>query len=136
MSALTPQHPPLPRPPGPGIADLEQLLSVVETELEALGVSMKRHDSALIERHAGDLREALARAVDGFTRAAHVRRIPPTLRARLLRANAQVAAQRDTLTRATVALDGVMAVLLPRARAAVYTQPGPRTPSRLFTHGS
>lgn len=136
MSARQPQHTPIPCPPGPATADLEQLLSAVETGLEALGVSMKRHDSDLIERHAGDLREALARAIDGFTRASHARRVPPTLRARLLRASGQVAAQRESLTRATVALDGVMDVLLPRARAVVYAQPGPRTSSRLFTHGS
>lgn len=135
MSTPTPLHTPPPCTPDPGTADLEQLLSAVETALEALGVSMKRHDSALIERHAGELREALARAIDGFTRASHARRIPPALRTRLMRASGQVAAQRETLTRATVALDGVMEVLLPRARAVVYAQPGPRTSSRLFSHG-
>lgn len=126
------------KPPATGLdtTDLERRLSAVEAEIAALGASMKRHDSALIEQHASGLREALTRAIDGFTHAARAHQVPPAMRARLVRASAQVAAQRESLTRATTALDGAMEVLLPRARAVVYAQPGPgpRNPPPLFAH--
>lgn len=130
MPALKQQH----VPPRPNTADLERLLSAVENELDALGSSMKQHDSALIERHASGLREALTRAIDVFTRAARTGQVPTALRARLMKASGQVAAQRESLMRATVALDSAMDVLLPRTREVVYAKPGPRPQPTLFAH--
>ncbi|MEN9485082.1 hypothetical protein HZU83_18120 [Sphaerotilus montanus] len=117
----------------PDAADLERLLSAVEGDLDALGDSLRLRDSTRIERHSGDLREALTRALDGFTRASRSGQIPAALRARLVKASGQVAVQRESLLRATVALDGALEALLPREDAVVYGRLDSRS-SALFTH--
>jgi len=117
----------------PDAADLERLLSAVEVDLNALGDSLRLHDSDRIERHAGDLREALTRALDGFTRASRTGQVPAALRARLVKASGQVAVQRESLLRATVALDSALEALLPRGDSVVYSRLESRS-SALFTH--
>lgn len=95
-------------------ATLEKLLAAVETELGDLGRALHRRDSPAIEEHAQALRSALEQAVDGFSRAARDNQgIPPALRNRLMSASGEVAAQRESLARATVALDHAMDVLMP-----------------------
>ena len=95
-------------------ASLESLLAAVETELSDLGSALHRRDSSAIEQHAQALRVALERAVDGFSRAARGSQgVPPALRHRLMNASGEVAAQRESLARATVALDHAMDVLMP-----------------------
>jgi hypothetical protein len=130
MTALTLQSTPL---RCPDATDLEHLLTAVELDLNALGDSLRRHDSDRIEHHAGDLRDALTRAIDGFTRASRAGQVPAALRARLVKASGQVAVQRESLLRATVALDGAMEVLLPREDAVVYGRLDPRS-SGPFRH--
>ena len=117
----------------PDAADLERLLSAVEIDLNALGNSLRLHDSDRIERHAGDLREALTQAIDGFTRASKAGQVPAALRARLVQASGQVAIQRESLLRATVALDSAMDVLLPRENAVVYGRLDSRS-AAIFKH--
>jgi hypothetical protein len=104
----------------PDTTDLEHRLCTVEQDLAALGEALRLHDSAGIERHARDLRAALARAMDSFTRAGHAGQVPPALRARLTHARAQVDVQHQALLRAHVALDDALAVLLPREKPIVY----------------
>jgi hypothetical protein len=130
MTASTLQSSPL---RCPDTTNLEHLLTAVELDLNALGDSLRRRDSDHIERHAADLREALTRAIGGFTYASRVGQVPAALRARLVKASGQVAVQRESLLRATVALDGAMEVLLPREDAVVYGHLDPRS-SGPFRH--
>lgn len=103
---------------------LESLLADVELHLAALGEALRSRDSVGIELHATELHRALAKAVDHFSRAARGGSVPPALRHRLASASGQVAAQRETLARATAALDRAIDVLLPRDGASVYSTLG------------
>ena len=104
--------------------ELEEKLSAVEAQLAALGESLRQRDSAGIDLHATELHRALAQAVDHFSRAARSGSVPPALRMRLASASGQVAAQRESLARATAALDRAIDVLLPRESAGVYSTLG------------
>ncbi len=97
---------------------LEQLVDDVEVGLSRLGEALRLRDSVLIESQAQLLHVALAQAVDGFSRHARTASIPPALRDRLARAGGQVAAQRESLARATFALDRAIDVLMPHAASA------------------
>ena len=111
-----------PAPPAP--AALEPALAAVEQCLVALGESLRARDSAGIDRHATELHRALACAVEHFARAARNGPIPAVLRHRLALASGQVAAQRESLVRATAALDRAIDVLLPRDCAVLYSTAG------------
>ena len=105
-------------------SDLEGLLSQVENELSALGDALRLRDSNAIEGHAQQLHLALERAVQAFHGAARNGAIPAPLRTRLVKASGQVAAQRESLVRATVALDRAMDALMPRDTPALYGSRG------------
>ncbi|UUX97546.1 hypothetical protein [Aquabacterium sp. J223] len=110
-------------PSAPRPADappLESLLDDVEQRLAALGVALRERDVHAIDQQAGALHRALAQAVHGFGRAARAGGVPPPLRRRLADASGQVAAQRESLARATAALDRAIDVLLPRSAAGLY----------------
>jgi hypothetical protein len=95
---------------------LEAVLGSVESQLAALGDALRERDSAAVDRHAGELHRALAHAVDAFSRhAARGGVIAPVLRDRLAHASGRVAAQRESLARATAALDRAIDVLMPRS---------------------
>ena len=104
--------------------ELEAALAAVEVRLAALGTALYARDAAGIDLHASELHRALACAVDHFTRAASAGSLPTALRLRLASASGQVAAQRESLARATAALDRAIDVLLPRDSAAVYSTLG------------
>lgn len=103
---------------------LESTLSAVETRLSALSVALQTRDLASIDLHASELHRALSNAVDHFSRAARHGPVPPALRRRLANASGTVAAQRESLARATAALDRAIDVLLPREAPAVYGAQG------------
>lgn len=108
-----------------GPDELETTLAAVETHLASLGESLRKNDSVAIEHHANELQRALARAVDHFARAARSGPVPTPLRERLKLASGLVASQRESLARATAALDRAMDVLMPRDRSAgVYSATG------------
>jgi hypothetical protein len=109
---------------GASNADLEEPLTAVEAQLAALGDAMRSRDSDAIDRHASELHRALARAVDRFTLAARKGSIPLPLRHRLALASGEMAAQRESLARATAALDRAMDVLFPREQSAIYSPLG------------
>ena len=109
-------------PPAP--PTLEPALAAVEQCPAALGESLRARDSAGIDRHATGLHRALACAVEHFARAARNGPIPAVLRHRLALASGQVAAQRESLVRATAALDRAIDVLLPRDSAVLYSTLG------------
>ena len=105
-------------------APLEPVLAAVEQSLTALGESLRERDTAGIDRHATELHRALACAVEHFARAARNGPIPAALRHRLALASGQVATQRESLGRATAALDRAIDVLLPRDSAVLYSTLG------------
>lgn len=105
--------------------ELETTLAAVETQLASLGESLRANDSLAIDHHATELHRALARAVDHFTHAARSGPVPTPLRERLKLAGGLVASQRESLARATAALDRAIDVLMPRERAvSVYAAGG------------
>jgi hypothetical protein len=107
--------------PGP---KLEAALASVEERLAALGEALRARDSAGIETHATELHRALAHAVDCFARASRSGPVPPALRHRLASTSGLVAAQRESLARATAALDRAIDVLMPRDAATLYSSHG------------
>lgn len=107
--------------PKTGPTELETTLAAVETQLASLGESLRRNDTVAIDHHATELHRALARAVDHFAHAARSGPVPTPLRERLKLASGLVASQRESLARATAALDRAMDVLMPRERTtSVY----------------
>lgn len=100
---------------------LEPVVLAVEARLQALGQALLQRDSAAVEQSASELHRALTDAVDAFRLAARQGAVAPELRQRLMSATGQVAAQRESLARATAALDRAMDVLLPRSQDAVYS---------------
>lgn len=100
---------------------LEAAIADVEQHLAALALTLLERDSRGVDTAAVELQRALATALDCFGR--HRGPVPPALRQRLAQASGQVASQRDTLARATAALDRAIEVLIPR-EAAVYNARG------------
>lgn len=108
-----------------GGLELETTLAAVETQLDSLGASLRSNDMAAVDRHATELHRALACAVDHFASAARRGPVPTPLRQRLILASGLVASQRESLARATAALDRAIDVLMPRATpASVYSAIG------------
>jgi hypothetical protein len=103
---------------------LETPLLRVEQQLAALADALKKDDARALETAAGELHRALAAAVDHFRRAARQGGVPSALRQRLAIASAQVAAQRESLARATAALDRAIDVLMPGTGADGYAAGG------------
>jgi hypothetical protein len=105
--------------------ELEASLASVESELGALGDALCNNDMAEVDHHATALHRALANAVHQFAKAARSGPIPNPLRQRLMRASGLVASQRESLARATAALDRAIDVLIPSENAAsVYSSFG------------
>lgn len=105
-------------------SELETALAAVEYRLSALGMALCVRDTVGIDLHAAELHRALASAVDQFALAARRGSVPPALRHRLANTSGQVAAQRESLARATAALDRAIDVLMPRDSAALYSTLG------------
>lgn len=110
----------------PAAADtrLDAALTAVDERLNALGEALRASDPAAIEQQADELHRALTRAVDQFAQATKRGPVSPALRQRLARSSGLVAAQRESLSRATAALDRAMDVLMPRDTATVYSPQG------------
>lgn len=99
---------------------LEDALAAVDQRLAALGEALRQRDLPGIETHSNGLQAALAQAVDQFARAARSGPLPHALRLHLAHTSGMVAAQRESLARATAALDRAIDVLLPREAPSVY----------------
>jgi hypothetical protein len=108
---------------------LEASLVDVENSLAGLGEALRVRDAVAIDQNATGLQTALTRAVDQFAQAARSGPIPASLRSRLSRASGQVAAQRESLARATAALDRAIDVLIPNDASSVYSAYGATTRS-------
>jgi hypothetical protein len=127
------QHPP--RDSHPALAagdDLEPLVAHVELRLGALTDSLRERDVLAVEQQAQELHRALARAVECFMHAARHGGVPEPMRRRLSRASAQLARQREAMSRATAALDRAIDVLMPDALpvARVYSAKGLALPQQ------
>ena len=105
-------------------AELETALAAVELRLAGLGDALRERDSVGIDLHATELHRALAQAIDRFAHAARSGSVPRALRNRLASTGGKVAAQRESLARATAALDRAIDVLMPRDGAALYSTLG------------
>ena len=101
--------------------ELEARLAAVESRLSALGNALRARDPVAIDLQASELHCALAAAVSHFSDAAKNGPVPAALRERLAQASGQVVAQRESLARATAALDRALDVLLPREGAGLYS---------------
>jgi len=110
---------------------LEDAIGAVEMRLAALGEALRARDTAGIDSQAVELHRALANAVDHFARAASKGPVPAPLRHRLASTSGLVAAQRESLARATAALDRAMDVLMPRDPGSVYSTQGASERGRL-----
>lgn len=102
-----------------GIDRLDDVLDHVELHLEELAEALRSRDAEAVDRSASLLHGSLATAIESFSAAAGQGRVPESLRQRLARASAQVAAHRESLARATAALDRAIDVLLPQDRSGV-----------------
>lgn len=109
---------------------LEDAVGAIESQLAQLGRALRDRDVPAIETHSQELQRALAGAVQRFSQAAREPGgVSPTLRHRLALASGQVAAQRESLARATAALDRAIDVLLPPdLPAAAYAAHGAARP--------
>jgi hypothetical protein len=114
--------------------DLESTLSAVEQRLAELGDALRDRNSAAIELQSSELHKALACAITHFSQAARKGSVPAALRHRLVRTSGQVAAQRESLARATAALDRAIDVLMPRDGVSLYSTQG--AAPRPMRHGS
>lgn len=121
MQALPPNDTNVPAALNP---QLEQPLLEVESCLNLLGEALLKRDSAAIEQHAARLHQALAQAIASFSEAARNGDVPPQLRHRLVQAGGRVAAQRESLARATAALDRAIDVLMPGEPTGLYSAQG------------
>lgn len=116
---------PDPGPMSQADQDLERSLGDVEQRLSALGDALRERNAQAIEAQAGELHRALSQAVHRFAQAARQGGVPPLLRRRFALASGQVAAQRESLARATAALDRAIDVLMPRdPGGGVYSADG------------
>lgn len=93
---------------------LESAIAAIESRLAALGAALRDRDAPATEIHAQELQRALASAIQRFSAAARQPGgVSHRLRHRLMAASGQVAAQRESLARATAALDRAIEVLMP-----------------------
>ena len=107
-----------------GDPELEARVQAIEARLGSLGEALRSRDNTAVDTQASELHQALSRAVDHFALAARSGPISPALRRRLASASGQVAAQRESLARATAALDRAIDVLMPRDTPSLYSAYG------------
>ena len=92
--------------------ELEQALARVELRLAALGEALRMHDADAVAGEAVALQRALAAAMEPLRHGARGGALPPPLRERLALARGRVAAQHESLARASAALARALDVLL------------------------
>lgn len=128
-------HMSAPQSPIPRVAvihvGLEDTLDALELRLADLGEALRTRDLAAIDCHSTGLHQALATAVDSFSAAVRHGPVPAELRRRLVAASGHVAAQRESLARATSALDRAIDVLMPRDTPSCYSATGNSRGERL-----
>ncbi|MCK9684606.1 hypothetical protein [Scleromatobacter humisilvae] len=115
---------------------LEASLSAVEQAIATLGQTLTQRDIAAVEAASTSLHDAMRAAMTQFAQVARGGRMPVALRTRFALANAQIAAQRDALIRATSLVEQNLEILIPRpmAETSVYSATGAsqRAPGRMI----
>jgi len=115
---------------------LEGSLSAVEQAVAALGQTLTQRDIAAVEAASTALHDAMRAAMTQFAQVARNGKMPAALRTRFALANAQIAAQREALFRATSLVEQNLEILIPRptAETSVYSAPGAsqRGPGRVI----
>ncbi len=115
---------------------LEASLSAVEQAIATLGHTLTLRDIAAVEAAATALHDAMRAAMTQFAQVARRGTMPAALRTRFALANAQVAAQREALFRATALVEQNLEILIPRpmAETSVYSASGAsqRGPGRMI----
>lgn len=121
-------------PPEPSA--LEVSLAAVELAIATLGQTLGRPDIAAIETASTALHDAMRAAMAQFAQVAKRGTMPAALRTRFALANAQIAAQREALIRATSLVEQNLEILIPRAmtQTSVYSASGvsQRGPGRMI----
>jgi hypothetical protein len=97
----------------PTRTELEEAVHQVEQRLEGLAQALQERSAERLEHEALALQRALGASIDRLGQAARAGEVPPALRQRLALATGRVAAQRESLARATAALDRAIDVLMP-----------------------
>ncbi len=119
-----------------GASELEASLSAVELAIATLGETLCRPDIAAIEAASTALHDTMRTAMNQFAQVARRGSMPAALRTRFALANAQVAAQREALYRATSLVEQNLEILIPRplAETSVYSAAGAsqRGPGRMI----
>ena len=115
---------------------LEASLSAVELAIATLGQTLTQRDIAAVETASTALHEAMRAAMSQFAHVARRGTMPVALRTRFALANAQIAAQREALVRATSLVEQHLEILIPRplAETSVYSASGAsqRGPGRML----
>ena len=93
--------------------EVEQTIATLESRLQTLGEALRVHRAEAVATEAAELQRALAAAMERLRRSARDGQLSPQLRQRLASASGQMAAQRESLARASAALDRALDVLLP-----------------------
>jgi len=125
-----------PSAPADAGAALETSLASVEQAIAALGQTLAQRDIAAIEAASTALHDAMRAAMTQFAQVARTGKMPAALRTRFALANAQIAAQREALFRATSLVEQNLEILIPRpmAETSVYSASGAsqRGPGRMI----
>jgi hypothetical protein len=120
----------------PEVSALETSLAAVELAIATLGHTLTQRDIAAVETASTALHEALRAAMTQFAQVARGGRMPAELRSRFALANAQVAAQREAIIRASALVEQNLEILIPRpmAETSVYSASGAsqRSPGRML----
>lgn len=103
---------------------LEAVMQSLEAQLESLAQAMRERDSAAIAECSVRLQRSLQQAMPVLRSAtAQGGGLPDGLQPRLAKLQGAVAAQRESLARASAAVQRAMNVLMPAAPAVVYAAP-------------
>lgn len=120
----------------PATSELEVSLAAVERAIATLGQALAQPDIAAVEAASGALHDTMRAAMGQFAQVARGGALPSSLRTRFALANAQVAAQREALFRATSLVEQNLEILIPRplAETSVYGAAGAsqRGPGRML----
>ena len=115
---------------------LEASLSAVELAIATLGQTLTQRDIAAVETASTALHDTMRAAMTQFAQVARRGKMPVALRTRFALANAQIAAQREALVRATSLVEQHLEILIPRplAETSVYSASGAaqRGPGRML----
>ncbi|WP_137894120.1 hypothetical protein [Ramlibacter sp. 2FC] len=116
------------RTPAPAIErpaqPLEALIRSLESQLESLAQALRERDSEAISAGSARLQRSLQQAMAVLSSAtAQGGGLPDGLRPRLAKLQGAVAAERESLARASAAVQRAMNVLMPATPAVVYAAP-------------